>query len=227
LKKTVIVFAPHPDDETFGCGGTIAKKISEGYNVLIVIMTDGRNLFKNALNIDNDPSPDEVRELRRREVLRATEILGVPKENVLFLDFEDGTLERYELEAEKKVIEILNRYRPVEIYLPFKNDSHPDHRATYRILRKCVEKLGLKPRMYQFCILHKFARVGPIFEKLFGLFRRNIVKVDVSRFIKLKEMAIREFKCEFSIISSQQKRPISDKFDKYLKEKELFFIIRT
>jgi len=223
LNKSIVVFAPHPDDETFGCGGTIAKKVSEGFNVVIVIMTDGRNLFKNTLNIEDDPPPDEVKEIRRREVLNATKILGVPVENVLFLDFVDGYLGDYEAEAENRVYEILSRYHPVEMYVPFKNDGHPDHQVTNRVVRRCVEKLYLKSEMYEYCIMHKFARVGPLFERFLSFFRRNVTKVNVSQFIKIKEMAIREFKSEFSIISNRQRKPIEDKIDKYLKKNELFF----
>jgi len=186
-------------------------------------MTDGRNLFKNLLNIEDDPPPDEVKEIRRKEVLKATEILGVPNDNVIFLDFEDGFLSNYKAEAEEKVCEILRRYRPVEVYFPFKNDGHQDHRVTNKIVNKCVKNLGLKPEMYQYCIMHKFARFGPMFERVLGLFRRNITKVNVSQFLKIKEMAIREFKSEFSIISSRQNKPLEDKVDKYLKKNELFF----
>ena len=46
-------FAPHPDDETWGCGGTVAKKISEGYEVLIMVLTDGRYAFQKMLGIES------------------------------------------------------------------------------------------------------------------------------------------------------------------------------
>ncbi|MEM3697174.1 MAG: PIG-L family deacetylase [Candidatus Bathyarchaeia archaeon] len=221
--KVIVVFAPHPDDETFGCGGTIAKKISEGFNVLVVVMTDGRNLLKSILNIEDDPPPNDVKDIRRKEVLKATKILGIPHDNVIFFDFEDGCLSDYEAEAEEKVCEILSRYRPVEVYLPFENDGHRDHIVTNRIVKKCVKELNLEPEMYQYCIMHKFARFGPIFERIIGLFRKNIVKVDVSQFLKIKELAVKEFKSEFSIISSKQSKPLEDKIDKYLKKNEFFF----
>ncbi|MEM2742126.1 MAG: PIG-L family deacetylase, partial [Nitrososphaeria archaeon] len=165
-----------------------------------------------------------VKEIRRKEVLKATEILGVPNDNVIFLDFEDGFLSNYKAEAEEKVCEILGRYRPVEIYAPFKNDGHQDHRVTNKIVNKCVKKLGLESEMYQYCIMHKFARFGPMFERALGLFKRNIIKVDVSQFLKIKEKAIREFNSEFSIISKRQSKPLEDKIDKYLKKIELFFV---
>ena len=63
-KKTVIVFAPHPDDETWGCGGSIAKKISEGFEVIVVILTDGRYAFSEIFGINSDPTPEELKEIR-------------------------------------------------------------------------------------------------------------------------------------------------------------------
>jgi len=66
MKKKIVVFAPHPDDETWGCGGTIAKKLREGYEILIVVMTDGRYAFKKVLGIDSDPTPEELKEIKKR-----------------------------------------------------------------------------------------------------------------------------------------------------------------
>jgi len=226
LKKKVVIFAPHPDDETFYCGGTIAKKLREGLDIIIVVMTDGRNLFRNVLKINSDPDPDKVKKMRRAEVLRATGIPGVPPRNIVFLDFEDGMLGRYESEAEKMVTKILQNTYPVEVYIPFMRDSHPDHRVTNRIVRRCLKELELKPSIYQYCGLHKFARVGLLFERLISLFMRNLIKVDVSDFISIKEKMIKEYKSEISVISSQQEKPLENNIEKYLKEYETFFLIK-
>ena len=224
MKKNIIIFAPHPDDETIGCGGTIAKKLSEGFNVIIVVMTDGRYLFRHLLKIDSDPSPDEIRKIRRDELLRAVGILGVPANNVIFLDFEDGALEKYEAKVRKRVIEILKKYSPVEVYFPFIREFHSDHVATNRIIRRCVQESGLKPLMYQYCTLHKYGRVGPLFERLMGLLKGNAIKVDISEFIELKEKALKEFKSQFSIISDKQQHPIEDGVERYLKKHEIFYV---
>ena len=223
-KKKVIVFAPHPDDETWGCGGTIAKKISEGYEVLVVVMTDGRYAFLYMLGIDLDPTPEELKEIRKEEVKRATKILGVPEENLIFLDFVDGTLENEEEKVEERVTEILRKNRPVEVYLPYKNDAHPDHRAAYRIVTNSIRKLGISAAAYQYSILHKYARVGPIIDTLLNFFKRNVVHVDVSKFIPLKTAAAKEFKSELKTISPRQQNPITNSVKKFLKSKEMFYI---
>ncbi len=222
VSKKIIVFAPHPDDETLGCGGTIAKRISEGYEVLVVVMTDGRYAFLNVLDIDSDPTPEELKEIRKEEVKRATEILGVPEENLIFLDFVDGTLETNEEKAEEKVAEILSKNRPVEVYFPYKNDGHPDHRAACRIVKNSIRKSGISTLIYQYSITHKYARIGPIVNVVFNLFNQRMVRVDVSKFLLIKKAALKEFKSELTAISSRQHKPIINGVKKFLNNEETF-----
>jgi len=224
MKKKIVVFAPHPDDETLGCGGTIAKKVAEGYEVLIVILTDGRFLLAHGLGINSDPSPEQVKEIRKREVLNAVKILGVPEKNVIFLDFVDGTLKENESEVQKRVADILEKYSPSEVYFPYEKDYHPDHRATNHIVKKTIENLNNKPIMYKYIILHKFARFGPLIERFLNIFKRNMIYVDVSESLPLKKAAVKEFKSELTIISPKQSKPHTKSFDKYLKKKERFYI---
>jgi LmbE family N-acetylglucosaminyl deacetylase len=223
-KKKVLVFAPHPDDETLGCGGIIAKRISEGYEVLIVVMTDGRYAFLNVFGIDSDPRPEELKEIRKEEVKRAAGILGVPEENLIFLDFVDGTLENNEEKAEEKVAEILSKNRPMEIYFPYKRDGHPDHRAAYQIVRNSIRKSGISALTYQYSITHKYARIGTIADVFFNFLRLSIVRVDVLKFLLLKEAALKEFKSELTAVSIRQRKPIIDGIKKFLNSEEVFYI---
>lgn len=224
-QKRMTVFAPHPDDETFSCGGTIAKRISEGYDVSIVIMTDGRYAFLKMLNIAFDPTPEELKEIRKEEVKRAAKILGVSEENLIFLDFEDGSLRNNMEEAERKVIEILEMYRPIEVYFPHKSDVHPDHQATCQLLKSAVVKAGLSVSGYQYSTFHKYTRIGPIIDKAIGILRRNLIRVDISKFLSKKEAAVKEFKSEVAIISKAQKSPLTkaESLRKFLGSEELFF----
>lgn len=218
-----MVFAPHPDDETWGCGGTIAKKIREGCEVIVVVMTDGRHAFSK-VGIDLDPTPEELKQIRKEEIIRATKILGVPKKNLFFLDFEDRTLEKHEKEAEEKIIEIINKYSPVEIYFPYIKDCHPDHQATNRIIRRCLRKLGLTPLKFQYSIAHKYSRIGPLIDRMFSLFKKDRIEVDISEFAKLKEKATKEYRSEISIISTKQENPLAKNIHKFLKNKEAFYV---
>jgi len=223
-KKSIVVFAPHPDDETFGCGGTIAKRLSEGYEILIVVLTDGRYAFSALFGIDSGPTPDELKEIRKAEVRRATEVLGVSDKQLLFLDYEDGTLDRNFNEVKGKIIEILAKNIPEEVYYTYVKDVHIDHRLANRIVRDSTRELGLDTKKYQYSIVRKYARVGPKIDRLFDLFRHNMTCVDISEFLSLKEKALKEFKSEVTTISRKQPRPIMEDIDMFLKGTETFFV---
>lgn len=85
-----------------------------------------------------------MKETRKEALKRAARRLGVPQTNLIFLDFVDRTLADREKEAEEKVAEILSKNRSDEVYFPSKRDGHPDHRATYRIVKNSIRKLGIK-----------------------------------------------------------------------------------
>ena len=223
-QKKITVFAPHPDDETLGCGGTIAKRISEGYDVVIVVLTDGRHAFSKILGIYSDPSPEDVKRMRKEEVKRAVKILGVQKKNLIFLDFEDGTLEKNWKKLEERIIQIIEKNSPVEVYFPYEKDVHLDHRVTNRAVRNAIENLGIAVKKYQYSISQKYSRIGPIIDKMLNIFKHNIVHVDISRFHSVKTAAVREFKSEMEIVSSKQQRRLMNNVEKFLNHEETFYI---
>jgi len=67
MPSRIIIFAPHPDDETLAWGGTIALNTRLGNEVHIVFMTDGRYSHKHTLGIDTYPTPDDVKRIRWKE----------------------------------------------------------------------------------------------------------------------------------------------------------------
>lgn len=222
-KKKIIVFAPHPDDETFGCGGTIARRISEGHKVYVVVMTDGRYAFLNVLGIEDDPTPEELKEVRMQEVKRATKILGVPEENLIFLNFVDRTLENNREEVEERVVNILREKRPDEVYLPYRRDGHPDHRAAHKIVKNAIRKLRISSVCYEYSITHRFARFGRLIDAFLDfIFRIKKVYVDVSKFLHVKKLAIMEFKSELTAVSARQHKPVIASVEKFQKDKEMF-----
>ena len=207
VEKTIIVFSPHPDDETLGVGGTIAKEAKKGQRILVVIMTDGRHAFT-TMGIDSDPSPEELKEIRKKELTKALEMLGVNEENLFFLNFEDGTLEHNESLAEEKTITVLAKNPPSEVYFTYAKDAHADHRATNRIVRKAIKKSGFAPIKYQYCICRPHSRIVRLMDSFANFFRYNMLRVDVSEFVDLKKAAINEFKSQTAIISVKQENPI-------------------
>ena len=217
----MIVFSPHPDDAALGCAGTIAKRISEGFEVYVVMLTDGRHAFSQELGISSEPSPEEVKEIRREEFMKASRELGVHEKNLFFLDFEDGTLEMHKKEAEEKVVDIIEKYWPADVYYPFRRDCHPDHRTTNWIVREALRQLRYAGS-YEYTVVHTYAHLGPLVEKLLSIFRRDEVEEDISAFLTLKERVLDEFKSGMTIMSSEQKKPLHTDVKKFLKKREVF-----
>jgi LmbE family N-acetylglucosaminyl deacetylase len=220
--KTAIFFAPHPDDETLGCGGTIAKRIDEGYAVFVVILTDGRHAFSKVLGINSNPSPEEIKQIRREEVTEAVSVLGVPKSNLFFFDFEDYTLSEHEKEAEQAATAFIEEHFPDEVYFPIKRDGHPDHQATNRIIRHCLQTHNLEDTEFQYSITHKLSRVGPQIEKVIGLLSNRTRSVDISNYLDIKKQAVQKFRSEILIYVNNQKKPIV-KTKGHLENKEVFY----
>src|ERR1700761_2697968 len=106
--KTVLVFTPHPDDEVFGAGGTIALLNKHHNKVIIAIYT---NDDKGSL--DPDMSSQRLAQIRKAEEEKSEAILGTPKENIMWLGYDDGMLEYApQPHLVEQVTEIIRRVRP-------------------------------------------------------------------------------------------------------------------
>lgn len=227
IKGKVLVFAPHPDDETLGCGGTIAKKLTEGYEVIVVVLTDGRQAFSKIFGITSDPTPEELKQIRKGEAIKAMNALGLSEKNIIFLNFKDGSLAKHEEEVKRRIFEIIKRHPPIEIYFPYSKDYNPDHKVTNRIIKQCIKETKATAKSLQYSISQKYARIGPMIDKLVNLFKRHIVEVDISEFAPLKKKAIEQYKSQVLIISKHQTQPVlsKERIKQHLNNKELFYRI--
>ncbi len=135
-KTSALVFAPHPDDEVLGCGGTIILKAQASTRVKVVVMTDGRASHRGLID------EDELVKMRRAEAQEAARRIGLNEADYVFLDFEDHRLHEYRDTARERVVQIIGQFKPDEIYLPHRNDGLGDHVETNRIVRRAVASVG-------------------------------------------------------------------------------------
>lgn len=144
--KSTLVFSPHQDDETLGCGGTIIRKRQAGATVKIVFMTDGCKSHAHLI-------PEaELKQIRSREALSAAQVLGVAPENVIALNFTDGTLQEQQAAAVKMVASILATEQPEEIFVPHRQEPPADHFVTNQIVYQALEHLGQAATVYEYPI---------------------------------------------------------------------------
>ena len=202
---TIIVFSPHEDDETLACGGTIMNKSREGNEIYIIFMTDGRNSHKTVLNIQENPTPEELKFLRKKEAKEVAEILGVNVENMFFLDFEDGSLKNNIHNANTFVKKYLVKLKPTEIFIPHEYDVHKDHSLTNTIVLSAVKELRLDLDVYEYIIWSNND------EKFHTIFKNsNLIKMDIADKVNLKNKAIDMYKSQVDILFSSQTKPILD-----------------
>ena len=149
LDGASVVFAPHPDDETLGCGGTIVRMIEGGGSVEVVFMTDGRRSHRGLMD------EEELARLRQEEGLEACRRLGIPRRNVHFLGIHNGRLAEGREAALASVGGILRSAAPERVFVPYGRDppvGSTDHRETYSIVLKALAGLPEPPAVLEYPI---------------------------------------------------------------------------
>jgi LmbE family N-acetylglucosaminyl deacetylase len=144
LAAPALVFAPHPDDETLGCGGTLALKRQAGAEVRVVFVTDGERSHEHLR------SPLELAALRRREATLALDDLGLSTESLEFWGFPDGMLWAAREQATRRAVDILRRYQPAQVFVPHLLDGPRDHRATTEFVLEGLRRVGSRARVYEY-----------------------------------------------------------------------------
>jgi LmbE family N-acetylglucosaminyl deacetylase len=146
LELSAVVFAPHQDDETLGCGGTIIKKIQAGAEVNLVFLTDGSTSHLRMMN------RKRMQEIRESEARQAARVLGLARDAVSFLRFPAQKLWEHETEAGQIVQRILAERDPRQIFIPYRREQPRDHRATNRIVRQAIRMTGHDILVYEYPI---------------------------------------------------------------------------
>jgi len=147
---SVLVVAPHPDDEAFGCGGTVARLVRDGASAHVVFVTDG------SASHPGHPSVTalDIAGRRRAEARVATGILGVDWDRVSFLDAPDGTLARLDgghaRAIEERIAGMLERLAPEVILMPCRRDGSTEHDASFALVAGALQRAKLMPRIFEF-----------------------------------------------------------------------------
>lgn len=122
-KKNILCIAPHPDDETLGCGGTLLKHKSQGDEINWLICTRMKNF-------DNLKWKDKTIKKRNNEIKKV--IHKYHFKNTEILDLPAARLDTISMnEIVKKISFFLKKIKPEIIYLNHFNDVHSDHRIIF------------------------------------------------------------------------------------------------
>lgn len=129
MKTDILAFGAHPDDVELGCGGTVAKLISEGKTCVIVDLTRG------------ELGTRGTDEIRHEEATESAKILGVSaREN---LGMKDGFLVNSE-EYQLSIVKMIRKYRPEIVLANAIDDRHPDHAKAAKLVSDSCFLSGLR-----------------------------------------------------------------------------------
>ena len=118
--RTILVLSPHPDDAEIAMGGSIARLVDDGWDVVLVDLTNG------------EPTPNGTPEKRGVEAKKAAELLGVRQRVCL------GLPNRYlvdNLEYRRVIAETIREHKPRWLFTVACPDAHPDHTATNALVQ--------------------------------------------------------------------------------------------
>ncbi len=189
MSKTLLAIFAHPDDETFGPGGTLAKYAAEGVVVHLVCATRGE---VGESDLDDLGDCEDLACRREEELRCAADVLGLT--SVHFLGYQDSGMAgspanrhpRALAQADpdvlaEQVADWVRRLRPqvVLTFDPFGGYGHPDHIAMHRAAVTAFERLpeGERPqKLYFTAIMQTLLKWTVWLMPLFGLDPRAMGK---------------------------------------------------
>ena len=144
---TALVLAPHPDDESLGCGGLIAEACRRGRPPVVAVLTDGTGSHP----ASSSHPPVRLRAVREAEARAAVAILGLPPDRLHFLGLRDtaAPAEGAAVEAAASRLAELARMTGCDAVLAsWEHDPHCDHLAAARIAARAAAFGGLTHLSY-------------------------------------------------------------------------------
>ena len=205
----ILVIAPHPDDEVLGMGGTI-KKLSKKNKIILCVVSEGATAqYKDKKMI----------KVRRDSCKKTAKILGISQ--TVFLDYPDMRLNLSHLDINKKLEEIIEKYKPEIVYTAPKNDLNLDHQVVFNsTLVACRPKSGVKQILcYEIQGNTKVPFVPNVFENIEKEFSYKI------KGFKMYKSEIEEFPNPRSIIAIEN-LAIRRGIESGTKKAEAFELIR-
>jgi LmbE family N-acetylglucosaminyl deacetylase len=160
----ILVFAPHPDDESLAAGGFLQRAFQAGTPTRIVYATSGDNnpwaqrLFERRWRIG---LADRKRwgERRKQEALAALRVLGGSEEQAIFWDLPDQGINSLLMRAIRPAFELLREqvleWKPTLVLQPAAEDAHPDHSALHVLLSLACASLPEPPPTTLNYVVHR------------------------------------------------------------------------
>src|ERR1700727_2699572 len=148
--RPFVVVAPHPDDESLGCGGLIAEACRQDLRGKVVVVSDGAGSHPTSKAYP----PARLTSLREVEAKRAGAAPGLKPEDMLFLRLPDRFVPHEGQGAGRAIAAIVDCVGELDagsIFVSWRHDPHCDHEASYRIARE-VQRRESRVRLFEYVV---------------------------------------------------------------------------
>lgn len=164
--NSMLIVAPHQDDEVIGCGGVMALQASSGKSVQIVLVQDGADGFE-----ETGMSRAQLMELRNEESRRAAAVVGLTPR---FLNYE--RLLESAPQAVADLVKILTDSKVDVVLTPYLLDGHPDHQSTNILLAEALKSVPWPVRVMGYevwglCIPNVLVNIDSVIEQKLEMLR--------------------------------------------------------
>lgn len=150
--ETTLVVAPHPKDESLGCGGAMAILRDIGYRVHILYVTHGN------MGVLDEPvlTRPFIKKIKEEEAVKALEKLGMTEEAATFLHIHHQLVPKrgepgFE-EAVRLCINELEKFMPKTVLLPCRYHTYDDHYASWEIMQEAIEQVPFRINTIEYMI---------------------------------------------------------------------------
>ena len=143
-EATMLIVAPHPDDETLGPGGLIATQRLRGVEIVVAAVTDGEHAYADCPGLGAVRSVEQVNALER---------LGVRENEIVRFGLPDGDVASQERDLVERLMQLASEN--THIVAPWRGDFHPDHEACGRAAEEVARRTGARLTSYFFWTWHR------------------------------------------------------------------------
>ncbi len=168
----VLVVAPHPDDETLGCGGTLLKHKSDNDDVYWLIITGMDNNYSKERKVKRE---EEIKKVSLSYKFKGSYDLKLPTSHLDMVPIS---------KIVSLISDIVNKVKPDIIYLPNPSDIHTDHGIVFKAAYSCTKNFRF-PFIRKILIYETLSETefSPIFKK--NTFIPNVF-IDITEFLEKK-----------------------------------------
>lgn len=203
--STIVIVAPHMDDEALACGGLIAQLPNKD-RIHLIYATDGMKSPAPIIAGRDEISPD-LGKIRMQESRDAMKLLEVPEQNLHFLCLPEAELQKNIASLRILVREKITSIAPQYVLVPFRYDRHLDHLAVNHVVVDDIKQVFIKVQLIEYFVYYRW-RLMPKRDIRKYVKSQFLYRLDIASVSALKRRSLDCFTSQTTIYYPWMTRPI-------------------